>query len=682
MNKKTVLSSKEEVQDLIIQYYIQFSNGCDNVECRNEFCRSCVQFQYRDLVDYNVLTAQALRVVIAHGSRLLCKIPAIKKSRLTFSNLQKLTKHESEKSKKYLKKLINRELSSSLLSDSFLQDLSLEEDVFIALDKQISQIEKVSKISHSYKLLRRIVILLCLDNFWEYKYVSYFERLLLCYSNLPTTSHLIVRHWWEKSYPIKILTQLIQKLNQFIHFKIYYNGDKSYPPSESILLSIRMMSDIYLANKLRKDQVKINEFYCAAINESFDHESNLRCFSEKNGFSYLNYPFIVSAETKSQLLSVESRAQMNKIFRDSLYDSIYESTPLQPYFILTVRRDHLVTDAVNAIVQADPIDLKKKLKVSFENEEGVDEGGVKKEFFQLIVQQLFDPKYGMFLLNSEANESHYWFNKSYIGEYEQYRLIGTLLGLAIYNSVILETRFPKLLYKKLLQRSLGIEDLAEINPKLARGLIQLLEFEGDVEQVFVRTFEISYFNDYDEEVFVDLKPNGSKIPLTNENREEYVKLRIEYELVTSIKEQFHGFREGFELLCQSQLFQFIHQDELELLICGDPHFKMSDLKLTSQYLDGYHNESQQISWLWEIILNWGKEKQKQFLLFTFGTDRVPIGGLSKLKFVVVKGGPDSESLPKSATCFGILILPGYSSKEKLKGKLELAIENCSGFGLY
>jgi ubiquitin-protein ligase E3 A len=42
-----------------------------------------------------------------------------------------------------------------------------------------------------------------------------------------------------------------------------------------------------------------------------------------------------------------------------------------------------------------PMDLKKPLKVVFSGEEGVDEGGVRKEFFQLITAKIFDPDFGL-----------------------------------------------------------------------------------------------------------------------------------------------------------------------------------------------------------------------------------------------------------------------------------------------
>lgn len=42
-----------------------------------------------------------------------------------------------------------------------------------------------------------------------------------------------------------------------------------------------------------------------------------------------------------------------------------------------------------------PDDLKKRLYVEFDGEQGIDEGGVSKEFFSLIIDQIFNPDYGV-----------------------------------------------------------------------------------------------------------------------------------------------------------------------------------------------------------------------------------------------------------------------------------------------
>lgn len=48
------------------------------------------------------------------------------------------------------------------------------------------------------------------------------------------------------------------------------------------------------------------------------------------------------------------------------------------------------------IAMENPADLKKQLYVEFEGEQGVDEGGVSKEFFQLVVEEIFNPDIGKY----------------------------------------------------------------------------------------------------------------------------------------------------------------------------------------------------------------------------------------------------------------------------------------------
>ena len=76
-------------------------------------------------------------------------------------------------------------------------------------------------------------------------------------------------------------------------------------------------------------------------------------------------------------------------------------------------------------------DLKKPLKVQFVGEEGIDEGGVQKEFFQLIISQIFDVSYGMFTYDDEQRT--FWFNRASLESDREFELIGILLGVAIYN---------------------------------------------------------------------------------------------------------------------------------------------------------------------------------------------------------------------------------------------------------
>ena len=60
---------------------------------------------------------------------------------------------------------------------------------------------------------------------------------------------------------------------------------------------------------------------------------------------------------------------------------------------------------------------------------------------------------------------------------------------------------------------------------------------------------------------------------------------------------------------------------------------------------------------------------------------MPVGGLSKLKLVIARHGPDSDRLPTAHTCFNVLLLPDYKNMDKLKERLLLAITHAKGFGM-
>ena len=121
----------------------------------------------------------------------------------------------------------------------------------------------------------------------------------------------------------------------------------------------------------------------------------------------------------------------------------------------------------------------KELKVVFEGEEGVDEGGVRKEFFQLLIAQLFGDEFGMFQ-PAGPNQTVRWFNPGCEWSDDEYYLIGQVLALAVYNSVVLDVHFPSVLYKKLLpHQRFSLRDVASLDPDLAKGLKQLLDYPPD-----------------------------------------------------------------------------------------------------------------------------------------------------------------------------------------------------------
>lgn len=218
---------------------------------------------------------------------------------------------------------------------------------------------------------------------------------------------------------------------------------------------------------------------------------------------------------------------------------------------------------------------------------------------------------------------------------------------------------------------------------LHQSLTKMLEDnESDFEDVYMQPFEISYKDVFDNLVSHELKENGATIMVTQETKQEFVDLYADFLLNKNIEKQFRAFRKGFQMvMAESPLNMLFRPEELELLVCGSKQFDVSQLHKATEYENGYTADSQIIKDFWEIVYEMPVELQKKLLEFSTGSARVPIGGLSNLKLIIARHGSDSERLPTSHTCYNILLLPEYDSKEKLKDRLLKAISFSQGFGL-
>jgi ubiquitin-protein ligase E3 A len=414
----------------------------------------------------------------------------------------------------------------------------------------------------------------------------------------------------------------------------------------------------------------VKDFERALINQTRSPESQAFCFTR--------FPCLVDTKFKSMLMQFEAIVQTRQHLR--AHGGIH-ALIADPFLTLVVRRDRLVQSTL-AEMQRKAQSLKKPLRVQFFGEEGIDAGGVRKEFFQLLMKQLLDPDFGMFY---QTESRDLWFQpraKCQVGG-DEFQLIGTIIGLAVYNNVILDVSFPQALYRKLLGHKLDMVDLEEVEPALASGLSELLKFiEEDgvtVEEVFDRDFVYEY-EVFDEHVAEELCDNGKNRKLTVANRDEFVDLTRDLILHQSIEMQFRRFNEGFRSVADRELMQTLHPEELELLVCGQPSFDFNELESSTRY-EGYEDSDPTIQFFWKVLHTFDLEDKKLFLKFTTGSDRVPIGGLKDLNFIVGKNGDNEDMLPTAHTCFNHLLLPAYRDEETCARKLKQAIQNCHGFGL-
>eukprot|EP00112_Aurelia_sp_Birch-Aquarium-sp1_P014183 Seg3045.4 transcript_id=Seg3045.4/GoldUCD/mRNA.D3Y31 product="Ubiquitin-protein ligase E3A" protein_id=Seg3045.4/GoldUCD/D3Y31 len=325
-------------------------------------------------------------------------------------------------------------------------------------------------------------------------------------------------------------------------------------------------------------------------------------------------------------------------------------------------------------------DLKKPLKIKYigGGEQGLDMGGLQKEFFQLGVEKLFDPAYGMFIKCGETR--NVWFNSHSFESDSIFELTGMILGLAIYNGIILDLPLPGVLYAKLRGRKPTLKDVWDIEPTVARSLTELLDYNGDIEEDMCLDFQVvDQYLDSTEKI--NLLPGGKDIAVTRKNRQLYAELYVNYLLTAKVERQFTAFAAGFSKVCNGDAINLFRANELELLICGIPEIDFSQLEKVTTYIDGYTEEHILMKHFWLVINDFSYEQKKSLLSFVTGSDRVPLSGLGSISFIIQRNGPDTNNLPTSMTCFNRLLLPEYNSRSKLQEKLSKAIENGKGFGL-
>ena len=92
-----------------------------------------------------------------------------------------------------------------------------------------------------------------------------------------------------------------------------------------------------------------------------------------------------------------------------------------------------------------------------------------------------------------------------------------------------------------------------LSPTMAKSLETILEYEGDdLESVFCLNFDITRQR-FDQTLVIELKPNGSNIPVTKQNKKEYVDLYVDFLLNKSVEKPFEAFSNGFHHVCGSKV---------------------------------------------------------------------------------------------------------------------------------
>eukprot|EP01132_Coremiostelium_polycephalum_P003601 gene3601-4483_t len=363
-----------------------------------------------------------------------------------------------------------------------------------------------------------------------------------------------------------------------------------------------------------------------------------------------------------------------------------------------------------------------RLIVKFNDEDGVDIGGISKEWFGKFSEEIgLSPIKGFHLFDSYPETNRYHpspFSNLIPGYRKIFNTLGKITAKSILDSVLkadrhFSLRFTNIFYKLLTNEPISIHDMETIDPQLYKNQIQFI-LNNPMETVneilgeplyFVRTIHYKNCNDEEQEQQqqkeleqiepnqfhrnINLKPFGNLIKVTDENKMEYLELLVNNIFYQSVKIQVDEFREGFFEVIPQNLISVFNWRELETLICGKSFINISDLKLHSIVTGCYSQEITDN--FWAILQDFTDKERKSLLKFVTGSSSVPLGGFYQLcpHFTInIISSPNnvddtSNRLPVSHTCFNRLDIPkNCLNYDTLKSNILLAINEASeGFSL-
>ncbi|XP_024289274.2 E3 ubiquitin-protein ligase SMURF2 isoform X2 [Oncorhynchus tshawytscha] len=374
--------------------------------------------------------------------------------------------------------------------------------------------------------------------------------------------------------------------------------------------------------------------------------------------------------------------QKLKILRQELS----QQQPQAGHCRIEVSREEIFEESYRQVMKMRPKDLWKRLMVKFKGEEGLDYGGVAREWLYLLSHEMLNPYYGLFQYSrddiytlqinpdSAVNPEHL----SY------FHFVGRIMGMAVFHGHYIDGGFTLPFYKQLLGKPITLDDMESVDPDLHNSLVWILD--NDITGVLDHTFCVEH-NAYGEIIQHELKPNGKIIQVTQDTKKEYVRLYVNWRFLRGIEAQFLALQKGFNEVISQHLLKAFDEKELELIVCGLGKIDINDWKSNTR-LKHCTPDTNIVKWFWKAVESYDEERRARLLQFVTGSSRVPLQGFKALQgaagprlFTIHQIDASSNNLPKAHTCFNRIDIPPYENYDKLYDKLLTAIEETCGFAV-
>ncbi|XP_052123862.1 apoptosis-resistant E3 ubiquitin protein ligase 1 isoform X1 [Frankliniella occidentalis] len=363
---------------------------------------------------------------------------------------------------------------------------------------------------------------------------------------------------------------------------------------------------------------------------------------------------------------------------------------------LRVQREKLLESSMKVTKSFSVSDWCRNFEVAFIGEQGIDWGGVRREWFELVCAALFDSRNKLFTAFSESSNQQALVHPTPAHrrpphlKLKHLEFAGRIVGKCLYESSLggvyrqmVRARFTRSFLAQIIGLRVHYKYFEQDDPELYLSKIKYI-LENDVEEMDLYFIEEEYDRAGQLVEVVELIPNGSKIRVQESTKQQYLDALAQYRLATSVRDEVEAFLKGLTDLVPDNLLSIFDENELELLLCGTEEYNVSDFKANHVINGGSADFRRSLEWFWTAVSNFTKEEMARLLQFTTGCSQLPPGGFRELspRFQIT-AAPTFGSLPTAHTCFNQLCLPEYESYEHFEKALRIAInEGAEGFGLF
>ncbi|XP_058018338.1 apoptosis-resistant E3 ubiquitin protein ligase 1 isoform X2 [Ahaetulla prasina] len=329
---------------------------------------------------------------------------------------------------------------------------------------------------------------------------------------------------------------------------------------------------------------------------------------------------------------------------------------------LKVSRLNLLDSTLKATRNFSVSDWSKNFEVTFQDEEALDWGGPRREWFELICKVLFDTTNQLFTRFSDNNQAlvHPNPNRPSYLRLKIYEFAGRLVGKCLYESSLggaykqlVKARFTRSFLAQIIGLRMHYKYFETDDPEFYKSKVCFI-LNNDVNEMELVFAEEKYNRSGQLEKVIELLTGGAQMPVTNENKILYLNLLAQNRLANQVREEVEHFLKGLNELVPENLLAIFDENELEVM-----------------------------RWFWTVVSSFTQEELARLLQFTTGSSQLPPGGFAALcpSFQII-AAPTHSTLPTAHTCFNQLCLPTYDSYEEVHKMLQLAIsEGCEGFGM-